>query len=94
VIVVVRLEFAATAPALAVIEIPAEPELCSADDVVTVAHVIVRLPEVVIAPEELVKAPDPPHVKERALVAVVLIAAETVMFPWLLRVALPIPNWL
>jgi hypothetical protein len=88
------LALASTTPAVEVIEMPPEPELCSAADVVTVAQLIVRLPEVVTAPEELVKAPDPPHVKNRALVAVVLMAAEAVIFPWLLSVALPELSWL
>jgi hypothetical protein len=90
--VVRRVEFATTDPELAVKAMPEEPELWRAAEVVTDAQEMDRFPEVVIDPELFVNAPLPEQAKDRLLVAVVLIAPDTVMFPWLLRVALPVLN--
>jgi hypothetical protein len=48
---------------------------------VTEAQDMDKFPEVVIDPEGFVNAPLPEQAKDRLLVAVVLIAPETVMFP-------------
>ena len=45
------------------------------------AQEIDRFPEVVIDPEGFVNAPVPEQLKERLFVAVVLMAADTAMFP-------------
>jgi hypothetical protein len=91
--VVRRAEFATTDPELAVKVMPEDPELWRAAEVVTDAQEMDRFPEVVIDPEGFVNVPLPEQEKDRLLVAVVLIAPDTVMFPWLLRVAMPVLNW-
>jgi hypothetical protein len=91
--VVLRFEFATTEPELAVKDMPLEPELWSAAEVVTVAQEIDKFPDTVIGPEGFVKTPAPEQVKDKALVAVVLMADETDIFPGLLNVAVPVLSW-
>ena len=73
-------------------ETPLAPELWRAADVVTDAQEMERLPEVVIDPDGFVNDPLPEQLKAKVLVAEELMAADTAMFPWLLRVALPVLN--
>jgi len=88
-----RAEFAMIDPELAVKDRPVDPELWRTAEVVIEAQEIDRFPEVVIDPEGFVNAPVPEQLKERLFVAVVLMAADTAMFPWLLRVAIPVLSW-
>jgi hypothetical protein len=91
--VVLRFELAITEPELAVKDMPLEPELWSAAEVVTVAQEMDKFPDTVIGPEGLVKTPAPEQAKDKALVAVVLMAAETVTLPAVLKVAFPVLSW-
>jgi hypothetical protein len=52
-----------------------------------------KFPDTVIGPEGLVKTPAPEQAKDKALVAVVLMAAETVTLPAVLKVAFPVLSW-
>ena len=80
----VALEIAAPtviAPVRDVSETPPVPDVAMVAEVVTVAQLTVKSDARLMAPDELVKTPDPAHVKVKLFVELLVSPVETAMLP-------------